>query len=99
MGENRSEKGYLKIYCYGEFILGKNAKVDLSGKSYKGSSLNGDCCAAGGSYATLGGVGRCKNSLESQQPISYAQPSQTYGDIVLTSKNLRLGSSGEDIKI
>ena len=97
--------GHLAIRCYGDCMLGKNAKVNVSAKGYSGSTsphyygygprggATGTYCAAGGSNSTAGGRGHCHDAFDKATTYHASSPA-AYGQVILTKDNLTCGSGG-----
>ena len=102
---NQQSGGKLSIHCYGDCILGKNAKISVSAKGYSGSTspqyygygprggASGIYCAAGGSNSTAGGSGQCRDAF-SEATTYHASSQAAAGQVLLTRDSLMCGSGG-----
>ena len=102
--------GVLNIRCYGDCILGKNAKIILTCKRLcrwdilthpawlwaRGGGHGGAYCAGGGSHATVGGRGQCRDAFNN---TIYNAPCGEHSPYtVLHKTHLPLGSGGGGIQ-
>ena len=102
---NQQSGGHLAIRCYGDCMLGKNAKISVSAKGYTGSTsplyhghgprggASGTYCAAGGSNSTPGGSGQCRDAF-SEATAYHASSQAAAGQVILTRDSLMCGSGG-----
>ena len=105
---NNPAGGYLRIRCFGDCILEKDATITVSEKGYAGGSHDhptghgpgggqtGFYCVAGGSHATQGGNGKCQDMSTGQ--CYSAESGAIYAPAILKKNNLSLGSGGGYIR-